>query len=103
MENQSFDAAGLQQLRDAMADLVTTMDRPGIVTLVARGREVPVDAVGTHEFGGGSPTAARPSSGSPPLQSRWSQRPRLPLSRKESFDWTNRWTAGFPNWQVVAW
>src|SRR6185312_14722517 len=50
-----LDASGLHQLHAAMSGLVAGGDRPGVVTLIARGREVHRDAVGTYEFGGGFP------------------------------------------------
>ncbi len=55
MPKAKFSDPGRQRLHDAMAALVESGDRPGIVTLVSRHRETHVDAVGTHEFGGGPP------------------------------------------------
>ncbi|MET8151941.1 serine hydrolase domain-containing protein [Actinoplanes sp. NPDC049668] len=43
------------KLHEAMAARVERGEFPGIVTLVARGEDVHVDAIGTTEFGGGVP------------------------------------------------
>lgn len=54
MNNQELNADGLRRLHASMTDLVATGDRPGIVSLISRGTDVHVDAVGTHAFGGGA-------------------------------------------------
>src|SRR5213080_1848440 len=51
----SMSQAGLDRLHQAMAARVAKGDMPGIVTLVARGDEVHVDAIGTMAFGGDQP------------------------------------------------
>src|SRR5262249_2800247 len=48
-------AAGLDRLHRAMADRVARGEMPGIVTLVAQGDEVHLDAIGTMTFGGEQP------------------------------------------------
>jgi CubicO group peptidase (beta-lactamase class C family) len=53
MTDVAFNEAGLRRLHDDMTQLVANGDRPGIVALAARGPEVHVNAIGTHEFGGG--------------------------------------------------
>jgi CubicO group peptidase (beta-lactamase class C family) len=55
MKSENFNTAGLQRLHGSMTELIEAGDRPGIVTLISQGKEVHVDAVGTHEFGGGAP------------------------------------------------
>jgi CubicO group peptidase (beta-lactamase class C family) len=51
----SMSQAGLDHLHQAMAARIAKGDMPGIVTLVARGDEAHVDAIGTMEFGGDQP------------------------------------------------
>ncbi len=46
---------GLGGLHDAMAARVAKGEAPGMVTLIARGEEVHVDAIGTMAFGGTEP------------------------------------------------
>jgi CubicO group peptidase (beta-lactamase class C family) len=55
MSNSQISTDGLQRLHEAMAAYVTAGERPGIVTLISRNGETHVDAIGTHEFGGGMP------------------------------------------------
>ncbi len=55
MDSTRFAADKLQRLHDAMAAYVASGERPGMVTLVSRNGETHVDAIGTHEFGGGAP------------------------------------------------
>ena len=43
--------AGLDRLHEAMAARVAQGEFPGMVTLVARGEDVHVDAIGTMAFG----------------------------------------------------
>jgi len=47
--------AGVDRLHDAMAARVANGELPGIVTLVARGEDVHVDAIGVMAFGGSEP------------------------------------------------
>ncbi|MEV7009874.1 serine hydrolase domain-containing protein [Streptosporangium sp. NPDC051022] len=47
--------AGLDRLHEAMAARVAKGELPGLVTLVARGDETHVDAIGTTTFGGDEP------------------------------------------------
>jgi CubicO group peptidase (beta-lactamase class C family) len=47
--------AGLDRLREAMAARVTKGEFPGMVTLVARGEDVHVDAIGTMALGSNEP------------------------------------------------
>jgi CubicO group peptidase (beta-lactamase class C family) len=51
----SKSQAGLGRLHDAMAARVANGELPGIVTLVARGADVHVDAIGTMAFGSNEP------------------------------------------------
>jgi CubicO group peptidase (beta-lactamase class C family) len=46
----TLSTAGLEQLQDVMARHVEAGELPGLVTLVARGDEVHVDAIGTPAF-----------------------------------------------------
>jgi CubicO group peptidase (beta-lactamase class C family) len=55
METSPLSAAGLDRLHEAMAARVARGEMPGLVTLVARGDEVHVDAIGTLAFAGGEP------------------------------------------------
>ncbi|MET0402151.1 MAG: serine hydrolase domain-containing protein [Cystobacter sp.] len=50
-----FSPLGLERLHSAMASLVERGELPGAVTLLSRGDEVHVDAVGTHTFGSATP------------------------------------------------
>ena len=47
--------AGLHRLREAMAARVAKGELPGMVTLVAHGEDVHVDAIGVMAFGGNEP------------------------------------------------
>src|SRR5438309_10510404 len=51
----SLSQTGLERLHEAMAARVAKSDMPGIVTLVARGDDVHVDAIGTMAFDGDRP------------------------------------------------
>jgi CubicO group peptidase (beta-lactamase class C family) len=51
----SVSQAGLDRLNRAMAARVAKSEMPAVVTLVARGDEVHVSAIGTMEFGGDEP------------------------------------------------
>jgi len=51
----TLSPAGLDRLHEAMAARVAKGELPGLVTLVARGDEVQVDAIGAMAFGGGEP------------------------------------------------
>ena len=51
----SLSQAGLDRLHRAMAARVARGEMPGLVTLVASGNEVHVDAIGTMELGGDRP------------------------------------------------
>jgi CubicO group peptidase (beta-lactamase class C family) len=51
----SKSQAGLDRLHEAMAARVAKGELPGMVTLVARGEEVHVDAIGTMAFGSNEP------------------------------------------------
>jgi CubicO group peptidase (beta-lactamase class C family) len=55
MTDTQFSEDGLQRLHEAMTAFVESGERPGIVTLLSRNGEAHVDAIGTHEFGGGTP------------------------------------------------
>src|SRR5215470_15290794 len=55
METSSLSRAGLERLHDAMAARVAKGELPGLVTLVAKGDEVHVDAIGTTAFEGAEP------------------------------------------------
>ncbi len=46
---------GLDRLHDAMAARVTAGELPGLVTVLARGGQVEVDAIGAHGFDGAVP------------------------------------------------
>jgi len=46
---------GPRQLHDAMAARVAAGELPGVVTVLARGDEVHVDAIGSHDFDGETP------------------------------------------------
>ena len=52
---RGFSKAGLAHLHTLMASHVERGNLPGLVTLLGRGDEVHVDAVGTHALGGGTP------------------------------------------------
>src|SRR5712692_8998276 len=51
----STSQAGLDRLHDAMAARVEKGELPGMVTLVAHGEDVHVDAIGVMAFGGSEP------------------------------------------------
>jgi CubicO group peptidase (beta-lactamase class C family) len=51
----SLSAGGRQQLHDAMAARVAAGELPGLVTVLARGDEVYVDAIGSFAFDGAEP------------------------------------------------
>src|SRR5947209_6863274 len=51
----SLSKTGLDRLHQAMAARVARGEMPGMVTLVAKGDEVHVDAIGTMAFGGDQP------------------------------------------------
>src|SRR2546430_809247 len=51
----SKSAAALDRLHEAMAAHVAKGELPGVVTLVGRGKDVHVDAVGTMAFGSDDP------------------------------------------------
>src|SRR5947208_7364233 len=51
----SLSQTGLDRLHQAMAARVARGEMPGMVTLVAKGDEVHVDAIGTMAFGGDQP------------------------------------------------
>lgn len=53
--SSAFSRAGLERLHSAMTSLVARGELPGAVTLLARGDELHVDAVGTHAFGSTTP------------------------------------------------
>jgi CubicO group peptidase (beta-lactamase class C family) len=55
MKASSFSQGGLDRLHGAMAARVAKGELPGMVTLLARGDDVRVDAVGTMAFGGDEP------------------------------------------------
>jgi len=55
MSTSSPSQAGLDRLHRAMAARVAKGEMPGIVTAVAHGDEVRVDAIGTMAFGGDEP------------------------------------------------
>ncbi|HEX4169580.1 MAG TPA: serine hydrolase domain-containing protein [Bryobacteraceae bacterium] len=55
MQNAQFSKDGLQRLHEAMAAYVAAGERPGLVTLLSKNGETHVDAIGTHEIGGGMP------------------------------------------------
>jgi CubicO group peptidase (beta-lactamase class C family) len=55
--NGNLSVAALQQMHDVMSSYMTHGDVPGLVTLVARGEEVHVDALGTVTISG---TEVRP-------------------------------------------
>jgi CubicO group peptidase (beta-lactamase class C family) len=55
METSALSRAGLDRLHDAMAARIAKGELPGLVTLVARGDEVHVDAIGTTAFEGAEP------------------------------------------------
>jgi CubicO group peptidase (beta-lactamase class C family) len=55
MNTTSLSQAGLDRLHQAMAARVAKGELPGLVTLVARGDDVHVDAIGTMAFGGDEP------------------------------------------------
>jgi CubicO group peptidase (beta-lactamase class C family) len=52
---RSTSQAGLGRLHDAMAARVAKSELPGMVTLVAHGEDVHVDAIGVMAFGGSEP------------------------------------------------
>ncbi|WNG57892.1 beta-lactamase family protein [Archangium gephyra] len=54
-DGAGFSREGLERLHAAMAAHVERGDLPGVVTLVSRGDEVHVDAIGTMAFGGTAP------------------------------------------------
>src|SRR5207253_3420247 len=51
----SKSKAGLDRLHEAMAARVAKGELPGMVTLVAHGEDVHVDAIGVKAFGGNEP------------------------------------------------
>src|SRR5712691_11390683 len=51
----SQSRAGLDRLHEAMAARVAKSELPGMVTLVARGEDVNIDAIGVIAFGGNEP------------------------------------------------
>src|SRR6266550_27734 len=51
----SKSQAGLHRLHEAMAARVAKGELPGMVTLVAHGEDVHVDAIGVMTFGGNEP------------------------------------------------
>ncbi|MEV4417030.1 serine hydrolase domain-containing protein [Catellatospora sp. NPDC049609] len=51
----ALSASGLRRLHDAMSARVAAGRLPGLVTLVARGDEVHVDTIGSHDFDGATP------------------------------------------------
>jgi CubicO group peptidase (beta-lactamase class C family) len=55
MKGGQLSTLKLQDLHDSMAAYVADRERPGMVTLISRGAETHVDAIGTQEFGGGTP------------------------------------------------
>jgi CubicO group peptidase (beta-lactamase class C family) len=55
MNTTSLSQAGLDGLHRGMAARVARGEMPGLVTLVARGDDVHVDAIGTMAFGGDEP------------------------------------------------
>lgn len=55
MSKTRFSQAGLGRLHEVMAGHVARGDLPGVVTLLARGGEVHVEAVGMLAFGGTAP------------------------------------------------
>src|SRR2546422_2038610 len=52
---RSKSQAGLDRLHQAMADRVAKGELPGMVTLVAHGDDVQVDAIGAKAFGSDDP------------------------------------------------
>src|SRR5262245_1323307 len=55
MDTSTLSRAGLHRLHDAMAARIAKGELPGLVTLIARGGEVHVDAIGTMALGGPEP------------------------------------------------
>jgi CubicO group peptidase (beta-lactamase class C family) len=55
MDNTQFSKVGMQRLHQDLAAYVAAGDRPGLVMLVSKSGETQVDAIGTHELGGGTP------------------------------------------------
>jgi CubicO group peptidase (beta-lactamase class C family) len=55
MDTSALSRAGLDRLHDAMAARIAKGELPGLVTLLARGGEVHVDAIGTMALGGAEP------------------------------------------------
>jgi CubicO group peptidase (beta-lactamase class C family) len=55
MLGNRFSKEGIKRLHETMASFVAAGERPGLVTLVFRNGETHVDAIGTHEIGGGPP------------------------------------------------
>ncbi len=55
MKTSSLSQAGLDRLHRAMAARVAKGELPGMVTLVAQGEQVHVDAIGAMAFGGDEP------------------------------------------------
>ena len=55
MKSSQFSKDKLSSLHQTLAGYVTSGERPGVVTLISRNGETHVDAIGTHEFGGGTP------------------------------------------------
>ncbi len=51
----ALSPSGLHRLHEAMADRVGRGELPGLVTLLARGDEVHVDVIGTHDVDGATP------------------------------------------------
>ncbi|WP_027341098.1 serine hydrolase domain-containing protein [Hamadaea tsunoensis] len=54
---EAFTSAGLARLHDALAGRVERGELPGLVTVLARGDEVHVDAIGAYAFGDERPMA----------------------------------------------
>ena len=57
MTNASLSTDGLAHLHDVMTGHVEAGEMPGLVTLVARGDDVHVDAIGSPSFAGDTPLA----------------------------------------------
>jgi CubicO group peptidase (beta-lactamase class C family) len=55
MESAQFSKEGLQLLHEALARYMAEGERPGLVALLSKNGETHVDAIGTHEFEGGTP------------------------------------------------
>ena len=50
-----FSQERLDRLHEEMSAYVAAGERPGLVTLVSKGGETHVDAIGSHQVGGGNP------------------------------------------------